>query len=125
MIQQGSGESSQSPLEFKERMVDMTGLQLLRAPADCLETIFKLMTHPELLWLRCELDPFLSLPSWIQGNSSDSCLPSWIPIKNLRVLELEYEGWRANEDEMLGTLWNTESEVHVKFFFNLVKSVWP
>jgi len=55
-------ESFQSPSEFSNRIVDMSGLQLLRAPADCLESLFKVMRGPELLWLRCEIYSLSSLP---------------------------------------------------------------
>ena len=88
MVQQRSGESFQSPEEFSNRIDNISGMQLLRAPGDCLESLFKVMRHPDLLWLRCEIYSDSSLPSWIQINNSDSSLPSWIPIKNLRVLEL-------------------------------------
>jgi hypothetical protein len=126
MVQQRYGESFQSTAEFSNRIVDISGLQLLRAPCDCLESLFKVVIHPYILWLRCEIYSDSSLPSWIQINNSDSSLPSWIPIKNLRVLELVDQRYQRPVSPMpiLGTLWNTESEVHVKFFLNLIKSIW-
>jgi len=127
-VQQRYGESFESPAEFSNCIVDISGLQLLRAPCDCLESLFKVVKHPYILWLRCEIYSDSSLPSWIQINNSDSSLPSWISIKNLRVLELvnrQYRQFRLRGSPMpiLGTLWNTESEVHVKFFLNLIKSI--
>eukprot|EP00253_Pinus_taeda_P003480 PITA_03480 len=65
-----------SPQHFKS-LVELTGrLQLLEAEGDCVERILNVAQPPELKWLR-----------WI--NCPYSSLPSWILMKNLRVLQIQ------------------------------------
>ena len=52
----------------------------------------------------------IELPSWIwlcSNNCSYSSLPSWIPMKNIRVLEVV--------GNKLKTLWQVESQVKTRF----------
>ena len=99
MVQKRSGESFQTSVQYINRITGMSGLQLLRAPGDCLESIFKVMRQPDLIWLRCD-------------SFSDSSIPSCVPINNLRVLEL---GDPRDSGSKLETLW-PDSEQQVMFF---------
>lgn len=73
---------------------NMGKLQLLRAKGDYVESIFSGVQSPQLLLL----SPRLVWLSW------DSCpctsLPAWIPLQNLRVLEIN--------GSKLDTLWPDE-----------------
>jgi Leucine-rich repeat (LRR) protein len=89
MVQPISGESFNNPLELGNRFIDMSRLQLLRAEGDCLERIFSPGHSPRLVWLSWHQCPY-------------SFLPSWMPMKNLRVLEVT-----GGE---LETLWQNRSE---------------
>lgn len=68
---------------------NMSGLQLLRAEGNCLESISHGLRHSDLVWLHWNICPYTSLPDWI-------------PKKNLRVLEVN--------GGKLETLWQTGSE---------------
>ena len=79
-----------SPQHFKS-LVQLTGrLQLLAAGCYCVESILNVAQPPELIWLH-----------WI--NCPYSSLPSWILMKNLRVLQI-----KGKEFE---TIWADECQV--------------
>eukprot|EP00253_Pinus_taeda_P029137 PITA_29137 len=81
------------PQHFKS-LVDLTGrLQLLEAEGDCVQSILNVAQTPELIWL-----------SWI--NCPYSSLPSWILLKNLRVLQI-----KGTEFE---TIWADERQAPVQ-----------
>jgi Leucine-rich repeat (LRR) protein len=110
MVQRQFGESFAEPVHSKRCFVDMSRLQLLRANGDCLKNISNVLTHSDLLWLCWNDYPYPSLPSWI-------------PIKNLRVLELPKDGCQVQIlDEsspvwgscQLETLWESENEAPVQ-----------
>lgn len=98
MVQPISGESFNNPLELGNRFIDMSRLQLLRAEGDCLERIFSPGHSPRLVWLSWHQCPY-------------SFLPSWMPMKNLRVLEVT-----GGE---LETLWQNRSEVNVYYLMKV------
>nr|ABR17027.1 unknown [Picea sitchensis] len=64
-------------------------LQLVATEDDHLESILRRVESPNLIWLR-----------W--NNCPYSCLPSWIPMKNIRVLEVV--------GTKLKKLWRAESQ---------------
>lgn len=106
MVQRNFGESFAESAQSKKRYVDMSRLQLLRANGDCLRNISNVLTYSDLLWLCWNDYPYPSLPSWI-------------PIKNLRVLELPNDGCQVQELDdssavlsscQLETLWERENE---------------
>lgn len=61
--------ASLEPYTFRE-------LQLLDIDHDDLEPVLRRVQSPNLLWLCWDNFPY-------------SCLPSWIPLKNLRVLKMD------------------------------------
>jgi hypothetical protein len=87
---------SQQSLENLARSrlaTNMSSLQLLRARGDSVQKIFTDGHSPQLLWL-CWYD------------CSYSCLPHWIPLQNLTVLQVK--------GGKLRTLWPHESEAPLK-----------
>lgn len=104
----------ENPLLRQNRsVVDMSRLQLLEADGDCLESIFTgLQYSPHPVWL-----------CW--HNSPHSILPSWLPIKNLRVLQL-------TGGQPLQTFWESESQAPLQLrelivnvpILQLPKSMW-
>ena len=73
-------------------VADTSRLQLLSAEGKCVESILRIGRSPDLVWL-----------CWY--NCTESSIPSWIPMKNLRVLKI-------NEDDLgLETLWQDKSQV--------------
>lgn len=74
---------------FSDRSVDMSALQLLSAEGDCLGSISNMVKQSDLKWLRWDRCPYRSLPHWI-------------PLRNLRVLEVA--------GGQLETLWRDSSE---------------
>ena len=91
-MEQISGQST----GFNNRSVDMPGLQLLKAEGDCLASISNIVSQSDLIWLRWDRCPH-------------SALPSWIPLKNLRVLEVA--------GGQLETLWQGAEVCCVVIFF--------
>ena len=71
--------------------IQMRKLQLVDTEGSLLEPILKRVKLPKLIWLRWKECPF-------------SSLPPWVPLKNLRVLQVS--GYR------LETLWELESQVN-------------
>lgn len=84
MVQQSSDKHLENSVELESRFVGMNGLQLLKAEGDCLGSISNLLKQSNLLRLRWDryLCRFMS---------------SWIPMKNLIVVELA--------GQKLETLW--------------------
>jgi hypothetical protein len=76
--------------EFENRFCPIFGLQFV-AGEDCyLERILRRVRSPSLKWIRWNKYPY-------------SCLPSWIPMGNLRVLEVA--------GSALEILWQREYQV--------------
>ena len=73
----------------------MSNLQLVATEGSYLEGILRMVRSPPIIWLR-----------WM--GCSESSLPGWIPMENLKVLELH--------GRMLDFLWPHHSQV--------AKSVW-
>ena len=71
--------------------IQMRKLRLVDTEGSLLERIMKRVKSPALIWLRWKDCPY-------------SSLPSWIPMKSLRVLEL-FGG-------AIQTLWKQESQVY-------------
>jgi hypothetical protein len=71
--------------------IQMSRLQLVDTEGSLLEPILKRVTSPKLIWLCWKECPY-------------SSLPPWIPMKNLRVLQVS--GYT------LETLWELESQVN-------------
>eukprot|EP00253_Pinus_taeda_P016242 PITA_16242 len=72
MAPQWSDKSFQSLGELSNHIdVDVNRLQLLRAPLDCLESLFNRMRQPKLVWLRCEITSLESIPMWNLLNNSE------------------------------------------------------
>jgi hypothetical protein len=84
------------PQQSFEIPTNMRRLQLLRAEGNRVESIYMVAQSPQLVWL-----------CWY--SCSFSSLPSWISLKNLRVLYIQGEN--------LETLWQHESQV-VMFFLD-------
>jgi hypothetical protein len=76
-------------VRFSNLSVDMYGLQLVSAEGDCLGSISNMVKQSDLTWLRWDRCPYPSLPPWI-------------PLRNLRVLEVA--------GDQLETLWKDASE---------------
>lgn len=51
-------------------------LELVTAEGDCLESLYNRVRSPHLIWLRWDNCPY-------------SCLPHWIPMESLRVLQVQ------------------------------------
>lgn len=73
-------------------------LQLVATEDGNLKSILRRVESPNLKWLR-----------W--NNCPYTCLPSWIPMKNIRVLEVG--------GNKLKTLWRAESQVKARSLFFL------
>lgn len=71
--------------------IQMRKLQLVDSVSSLLERIMRGVKSPNLIWLRWRDCPY-------------SSLPSWIPLKNLRVLQVS--------GSILETLWQQESQVN-------------
>lgn len=70
-------------------------MELLMAEGDCLESILNRVQSPHLAWLRWDSCPY-------------SCLPRWIPMESLRVLQVQ--------GSRLETLWEeTNFQVYGNF----------
>jgi len=67
-----------------------------------LERILRRVRSPNLIWLRWYKCPY-------------SCLPSWIPMENLKVLEVA--------GEKLKILWKRQSQVCLLFFSGFISFV--
>jgi len=67
-----------------------SNFQLIATEEDNLESILRRVESPNLIWLRWNNCPY----TW---------LPKWIPMKNIRVLEVS--------GNKLETLWRAESQV--------------
>ena len=80
---------SRTPNRFRK-------LQLIATVGGDLESILTRVETPNLIWLR-----------W--NNCPYSFLPSWIPMKNIRILELD--------GNKLKTLWRAESQVNAASVF--------
>eukprot|EP00253_Pinus_taeda_P005779 PITA_05779 len=78
-------------------------LQLVATQDGNLKSILTRVESPNLKWLRWNDCPY-------------SCLPSWIPMKNLRVLEVG--------GKKLKTLWQAESKVKARSLFFLCSDLW-
>jgi Leucine-rich repeat (LRR) protein len=73
--------------EWSRSIADMSSLQLLSVEGSCVESILSFGQSPQLIWL-----------CWY--NCSYSYLPTWIPMKTLRVLKVK--------GDELETLWQDE-----------------
>lgn len=97
-------EHSYLSLELlSERRFCIQTLQLLDINArDCfLEPFLRSLQLPNLIWLRWHKCPHTSLPSWI-------------PMGNLRVLELQGKEFKI--------LWQTESQVNINLLHHSVSN---
>eukprot|EP00253_Pinus_taeda_P013145 PITA_13145 len=86
-------------IDFRDKVDDgirMSSLQFLDAEGDLMERILRKVSSPNLKWLR-----------WTRSFLSPCehyTLPPWVPMKNLRVLQIE--------GHSLKTLWEEELEVN-------------
>jgi hypothetical protein len=101
------------PEQSFEIPTNMSGLQLLRAESNSVQSIFSVAQSPQLVWLSWSSCPF-------------STLPSWVSLGNLRVLYIKRENWKRCGNKNLSanviytggeleTLWQHESQVFMLF----------
>jgi hypothetical protein len=94
MVHGNDPEQSFQNLVGSRLLTNISKLQLLRGEGYFVQSVLSVAHLPQLIWLSWKNCPYTSLPSWI-------------PLKNLRVLYIEGRN--------LETLWQHESQVIMLF----------